>query len=167
MDRGLTSVYSVIHGGRTLTFPDRVDDDGNVLPFGVTALKAFKAKKQLVLHADSPVDGEATMIIPYHSVMEYEVWKDIDDVEKPSDDFCDANSGKIWVIKFYDETGETLLATYHVRDGRIPVYTGEPPICQNSGIASEGWCDSVFAHAKLAELPPATADASYYAWCGK
>lgn len=87
--RGLTSVDFVIHGGRTFVFSDLVDDDGNVLPFGVDALKAFKAKKQLVLHNDSAVEGEMTVIIPYHAVMEYEVSKNMEDVEKPADDFCD------------------------------------------------------------------------------
>ena len=167
MDRGLTNVDLVIHGGGTLMFPDTVDDDGNVLPFGVAALKAFKAKRQLVLHADSPVDGEATMIIPYHSVMEYEVRKIIEDVPKVEDDFCDENGAKIWVIKFYDETGDTLLATYHVRNGETPVYTGEMPTCETSAGKSDGWRDSLDSEVKLVELPPATANASYYAWCGK
>lgn len=163
MDRGLTSVNLLIHGGRTLNFLDMVNGDGNVLPFGVDALKAFKTKKQLVLHSDS----NGTIIIPYHSVMEYEVWKDVDDIPKPEDDFCGGVSAKTWVIKFYDEMGETLLATYRVRNGRIPVYKGEMPQCESSVGVAEGWRDSLDSHEQIVELPPATADASYYAWCGK
>lgn len=88
MDRGLTSVRLVTHGGRTLNFPDMVDDDGKFMPLGVDTLKAFKAKRQLVIHSFQP-GREATLIVPYHAVMEYAVMKDVEDIPKPTDAFCD------------------------------------------------------------------------------
>ena len=168
--RGLTSVDFVIHGGRTFVFSDLVDDDGNVLPLGVDALKAFKAKKQLVLHNDSAVEGEMTVIIPYHAVMEYEVSKNMEDVEKPADDFCqtdpclaEGTCNTSWTITFAN--GDTKLAEYLVKNGETPVYGGATPTMTQEGYTCEfiGWNTDKTAQTALDELPPATAVATYYA----
>lgn len=88
MNRGLTIVEFRLHGSRDFTIPDIVDDSGRVFPFGVNTLKAFKAKRQLVMHLPQQ-GGEATLIIPYHAVMEYDVMKEVIPIPDVADDFCD------------------------------------------------------------------------------
>ena len=88
MNRGITIVEFTLHGGTDFELPDIVDDDGKFLPLGVDTLKAFKAKRQLVIHVPDP-GRESTLIVPYHSVMEYAVMKDVDDIPKPADAFCE------------------------------------------------------------------------------
>lgn len=109
MNRGLTIVEFTLHGGMDFAIADMVDDNGKFMPLGVDTLKAFKAKRQLVIHTAHP-GHEATLIVPYHSVMEYAVTKAFDDIPKPSDDFCKTESGGSNVV------GQAVVGTAVVGD---------------------------------------------------
>ena len=89
MNRGLTGISFILHGGSDFQLGDIVDDNGRVIPYGVNILKAFKAKRQLVINVSDREGNPVTLIVPYHAVMEYAVMKDVDNIPKPADAFCD------------------------------------------------------------------------------
>lgn len=57
--------------------------------------------------------------------------------------------------------GETTLGTDEVYEGTVPAYTGTAPT--KEGYDFVGWNSDSSAQTALAELPAASADATYYA----
>lgn len=125
---------------------------------GSIVLSALKNHRQIYTDSSGD-DNKMAYIIPYHSVDTYDYEIIPYDGEKPTDAFCEEDPClDKWTITFYN--GETLLGTYTVPNGKVPVYSGTTPTGDTAFI---GWSDDPLVSEPLEQLPPATENASYYA----
>lgn len=87
MDKAVTGVRMLLHGGQPFFFGDDVDEQGHFTNNGVRALAALKRHEQI--HIRVCLRECEEIIIPYHAVMEYDVMKEVIPVPDVADDFCD------------------------------------------------------------------------------
>ena len=88
MDKAVTGVNMILHGGMSFGIYDDMDEQGHFVNNGVSALAALKRHEQIHAKVSEP-GGMAEVIIPYHAVMEYDAMKEIVPIPDVADDFCD------------------------------------------------------------------------------
>ena len=87
MNKAVTGVNMILHGGMDFGIYDDMDEQGHFVNNGVSALAALKRHEQIHAKIFVP-DGMAEVIIPYHAVMEYDVMKEVIPFPDVADDFC-------------------------------------------------------------------------------